>query len=153
MVGLFSSPQYTQFIGTCVSLTTSHSIVLVSVLRFVYSQHWILGCQSMNICHFSGSHVEILFRLFSLRTKWNRKDGKSAKAVREQVFLLRYKSTLGGVESSVSRSSACCQYCRSCPWSVVKNWKYSNMAIFVKVHRPYLYLSINRSASEIRFYL
>ena len=32
--------------------------------------------------------------------KWKITDGESAKAVREQVFLLRYKSDPGIVESS-----------------------------------------------------
>ena len=45
--------------------------------------------------------------------KGKRADGESAKAVREQVFLWRYKSESGIVESSVSKSSAYCQYCCS----------------------------------------
>jgi len=40
-------------------------------------------------------------------------DGESSKAVKEQVFLSRYKSEPGIVESSVSRSLAYCQYCYS----------------------------------------
>ena len=34
--------------------------------------------------------------------KWKRADGESAEAMREQVFLSRYKSELGIMESSVS---------------------------------------------------
>ena len=45
--------------------------------------------------------------------KWKRTDGESAEAVREQLLLLRYKSEPGLVESSVSTSSACYQYCCS----------------------------------------
>ena len=45
--------------------------------------------------------------------KRKRTDGESAKAVRGQGFLLRYKSEPGIVESSVSKSSAYCQYCSS----------------------------------------
>ena len=38
--GLFSSPQYAHFFrSTCVSLTTSHALVSVSVLHFMLSQH------------------------------------------------------------------------------------------------------------------
>ena len=69
--------------------------VSASVLHFVLSKHWILGqfkarlifsLQSTSICHFSGNRVEIIFRLLSLRTKWNGKktDGETAKTVREQ---------------------------------------------------------------------
>ena len=43
--------------------------------------------------------------------KWKRTDRESAKAVREQVFLSRYKSKPGIVKSSVSRSSEIFQYC------------------------------------------
>ena len=39
-------------------------------------------------------------------------DGERVKALREQVFLWRYKSEPDVVESSVSRPSAYCQYCR-----------------------------------------
>ena len=53
--------------------------------------------------------------------KWKITDGGSAMVVKEQVFLSRYKSESGIVESSVSKSSACCQYCHSCLWSVAKN--------------------------------
>ena len=69
--------------------------------------------------------------------KWKRTDGKSAKAVREQAFLSRYKSEPSRVESSVSRPSACYHYSHSdlsvalggendidkkhCPRSVAKN--------------------------------
>ena len=43
--------------------------------------------------------------------KQKRTDGERVKAVREQVFLWRYKSEPDVVESSVSRSSAYYQYC------------------------------------------
>ena len=43
--------------------------------------------------------------------KWKRTDRESAKAVREQMFLSRYKSESGVVESSVSRSSGFYQHC------------------------------------------
>ena len=37
--------------------------------------------------HFSGSHVEINFRLFDKnKMKWKRTDGESAKAVRGKKF-------------------------------------------------------------------
>ena len=52
----------------------------------------------------------------------------SKHAVREQAFLSRYKSESGIVGSSVSKSSAYCQYCHSCPWYGVKSWKYSNFS-------------------------
>ena len=45
--------------------------------------------------------------------KWKRTDGESAKVVREQVFLLSYKSESGIVESSVCTSSAHYQHCHS----------------------------------------
>ena len=38
--------------------------------------------------------------------KWKGTDVESARAVREQVFLSRYKSEPGTVESSVSKSCA-----------------------------------------------
>ena len=46
--------------------------------------------QSMSICHFSESHVEIIFTENDMKQK--RTDGESAKAVTEQGFLSRYKS-------------------------------------------------------------
>ena len=68
--------------------------------------------------------------------KRKRTDGESAKAVREQMFLSRYKSEPGVMESFVSKSSAYSQYCHSdfsvahggkndidkkhCPWTVAK---------------------------------
>ena len=45
--------------------------------------------------------------------KRKRTDRESAKAVREQMFLSRYKTESGGVESSVSKSSAFYQHCCS----------------------------------------
>ena len=45
--------------------------------------------------------------------KWKRSDGDSAKAVREELFVLRYQSEPSRVESSVSTSSAYYQYCHS----------------------------------------
>ena len=45
--------------------------------------------------------------------KWKRTDGDSAKAVREELFMLRYESEPSRLESSVSRSSAYYQYCHS----------------------------------------
>ena len=45
--------------------------------------------------------------------KWKITVGQRAKAVREQVFLLRYKSEPSIVDSSVSKSSADSQYCHS----------------------------------------
>ena len=69
-------------------------------------------------------------------------DGENAKTVREQVFLSKYRSEPGILESSICKSPAYYQYCHSdvsvanggksnndkkhCPWSVAKNWKYSN---------------------------
>ena len=56
------------------------AIVSVFVLCFVYflaiSKQGLIVFQleSTSIHHFSGSHVEIIFRLFSLRTKWNGKE-------------------------------------------------------------------------------
>ena len=57
------------------------AIVSVSVLHFVWSlapkflwlfkARFIFPLRSMSVLHFSGSHVEIIFRLFSLRTKRN----------------------------------------------------------------------------------
>ena len=68
--------------------------------------------------------------------KHKRTDGESAKAMREQMFLLRYKSEPSRVESSVSKSEYY-QYCCSdfsvahgsknniskkhCLWTVSKN--------------------------------
>ena len=71
--------------------------------------------------------VEIIFLIIFTENKMKQKrtDGESAKAVREQVFLSRYKSEPGIVESSVSTSSAYCQYCCSFHRSVAENWKYS----------------------------
>ena len=62
--------------------------------------------------------------------KQRRTAGESAKSVREQVFMWRYKSEPSTVESSVSKSSACCRYCQSCPWSVAKNWEKMKMFFF-----------------------
>ena len=45
--------------------------------------------------------------------KQKRSDGESAKALREQGFLLRYKSESSIVESSVFKFSAYCWYCHS----------------------------------------
>jgi len=83
--------------------------------------------------------------------KWKRTDGESAKAVREYVFLPRYKSEPGIVEFSVSRSSASCQYCHSCPWSVAI--RTENILTLLKRQKKifnaysYLYLSVNRTGS------
>ena len=153
-VRLFSSPEYAQFWvfrGTCVSPWPLAAIMSVSVLQFVLSWHWnlrqlkarlVFPLQSTSICHFYGRDVEIIFRLFWLRTKWNGKELISAIAVKEQLLLLRYKSEPSIVESVFSKSSACYQYYRSDfsvahgskndiekkyrPWPVAKNWKYSN---------------------------
>ena len=67
----------------------------------------------------SGSYVEIIFTENKMKQK--RTDGESAKAVKEQVFLSRYKSEPGIVESSVSKSLAYCQYCCSFHRSVAEN--------------------------------
>ena len=118
--------------------------VSVSLLHFVQSRHSVLWqlkarlvflLQSTSVCHFLGSHVEIIFS--KNKMTWKRTDGDSAKAVREQVFLSRCKSEHGVVESSVSKSFAYCQYRqldlsvahgsknginkKHCPWSVAKN--------------------------------
>ena len=45
----------------------------------------VFPLQSVSICHFSGSRVEIIFTANKIIQKRN--DGESAKAVREQVFL------------------------------------------------------------------
>ena len=69
--------------------------VLVSLLSFLLSWHWILRqfkvrlvfvLQGTSVCHFSRSPVEIVFRLFSQRTKWNRKElmGKVPKQWRNK---------------------------------------------------------------------
>ena len=67
--------------------------------------------QSISIHRFCGNHVEIVFT--ENKMKWKESDGESAKAVRKQMFLSRYKSEPGIVESSVSKSSAYCQYSHS----------------------------------------
>ena len=84
--------------------------------------------------------------------KWKRTDGESAKAVREYVFLPRCKSEPGMVEFSVCRSSASCQYCHSCRWSVAI--RTENILTLLKKDYnfffnaySYLYLSVNRSGS------
>ena len=59
--------------------------------------------------------------------KQEKTDGESAKAAREQEFLLGYESESGIVESSVSRSSAHSQYCHFCPWSMAENKKSTNL--------------------------
>ena len=53
------------------------------------------------------NRVKMIFRLFSTENKMKRErtDGESAKAVREQVLLLRCKSEPGIVKSAVSKSS------------------------------------------------
>ena len=93
------------------------AVVLVSVLHFLYSRHQILGqfkvrlaftLQSTSIHHFCGNHVGIVFTENKMKQKES--DEESAKAVRKQMFLSRYKSELGIVESSVSKSSAYCHY-------------------------------------------
>ena len=111
--------------GTCVSLTTScyHSVSFVVVALSSLRARLVFLLQSMSIGCFSGSCVEIIFRLFFTENKMKQRRtvGESAKSVREQVFMWRYKSEPSIVESSVSKSSACCRYCQSCPWSVAKN--------------------------------
>ena len=44
----------------------------------------VFPLQSVSICHFSGSRVEIIFTANKIIQKRN--DGESAKAVREQVL-------------------------------------------------------------------
>ena len=92
-------------------------------MRLVFLQ------QSTSICH---SFWKLCWNVWEIifpenKIKWKRSDGESAKAVREQVFLLWYKPDPNIVESFVSKS-AYCQYCRCCPESAAKNWKYSNVS-------------------------
>ena len=74
--------------------------------------------------------------------KQRRTVGESAKSVREQVFMWRYKSKPSIVESSVSKSSACCRYCQSCPWSVAKNWEELKMFSFFYKEEEKVYLAV-----------
>ena len=81
------------FSGTCVSLATSlcHSsgfcIAFCAVLALNYQAVQGKACtllQRKSIYHFSESHVEIIFRLFSLRTKSNRKQ------IKILIFILHF---------------------------------------------------------------
>ena len=77
-----------------------------------------------------GNYFQVIFT--SDKMKWKRTVGESSRAVREQVFLSRYKSEPGIVECSVSKPYVYCQYCRSRLLSVAKNWKCRKMS-----HRHY----------------
>ena len=82
------------------------SFCVVSALnsRAIQSEACISAAKYERSSFFSGSRAEISFTENKMKRK--RTDGESVKAVKEQVFLSRYKSEPGIVESSVSKSSA-----------------------------------------------
>ena len=149
---VFQSKIYPVFSGACVIFATfqCHSVgfcivlcvvlalnslavqsrACISVAKYEHSPFFWKPCQNC---------FQIIFTENEIRQK--RTDGESAKAVREQVFLSRYKSEPGIVEPSVSKSSAYWYCCldfwvahgskinvdeKYSPWSVAKNGKKSN---------------------------
>ena len=120
-VSLFSNPKFAHFlvfISACASLTTSHCCSLglcialcvvlalnswadqreacISVTKYDLPLHFL-----WKLCW---NYFQTIFTENKL--KWKRSDGRSTKAVREHVFLLKYKSEPVIVESFVSKSSA-----------------------------------------------
>ena len=106
------------FGGSCVSLATSRchgvrfriTFYVVSALNFgVIPGKGYISTTECEHLPFFWKPCRNYFRIIFTENKLKRKraDGKSAKAVREQVFL----SESGIVESSVSRPSAYCQGC------------------------------------------
>ena len=78
--------------------------------------------------------LEAMLKLFQIIFTENkikqRTDGDSVKACSEGTSVpvkIQIWVWHSG-ETSVSKSSAYCQYCRSCPWYGVKSWKYSNFS-------------------------
>ena len=143
------------FLLTRVSLTTSRclcvsfctAVCVVSALNFqaIPSKACISTARykcSPFFWKLCWNYFQIIFA--ENETKWKRSDGDSANAVREELLVLRYQSEPSRVESSVSTSSAYYQYCHSAfsvalgskndidkkhrPWSVAKNWKYSDFS-------------------------
>ena len=119
------------FSGICVSLATSHchsvsfcfALCVIPSLKWRAVESWAcISAAKYEHLPFLGkpcwNYLQVNFT--ENKMKWKRTDGESAKAVREQVFLSRYKSEPGIVESSVSKSSAYWQYCCFCLWSVAK---------------------------------
>ena len=110
------------FGGACVILATSHChsvsfcIVLCVVLALNSQAIQSKACISVAKHEHSPFFWKVCQNCFQIiftenEMRWKRTDGESAKAVREQVFLSRYKSEPGIVEPSVSKSSAYYWYC------------------------------------------
>ena len=121
------------FSGTCVSLTSSrcqfwflYCVLCSRDTEFLSKSERGLyfHCNVQAFAIFLEANTEIIFTENIMTQK--RTDRESARAVREEMFLSRYKSEPGIVESSVSTSSAYCQNCH--PWSVAENLKYSNFS-------------------------
>ena len=125
MVRLFSSLEYAQFWvlgGACKSLATtrcqyvSFCMALCVVLALnslaIQSKACVFTAKCEHLPFFfklCGNYFQIIFTENKMKQK--RTDGESGKAVREQVFLLRYTCEPGMVESFVSKSLAYCEYC------------------------------------------
>ena len=117
VVRLFSSPAYAQFwvLGACVCLATSRclsvnfyiALCAVSALNssVIQSEACISDAKYEQWPFFSGNHVEIIFRLFSLRTKWNWKElmEKVPKQWKNNCSCRDTNQWTGIVESSVSK--------------------------------------------------
>ena len=156
-VHLFSSPEYAHFLdfgGTFVNLATSgcqsvnFCIVLCAVLalnsRAIKSEAW-----TTNSNPFSGSWVQIIFRLFSLRTNWNWKEltVKVPKQWRSKCFCSCRTTNLSPALFPNLLHTA--SIAPPLP-GLAKNSKYSNFlknTCLKKEKRKvysYLYLSVNR---------
>ena len=79
-------------IGMC----KSHDLSLSFALHSMKSWHWIYKqfkvklvflLQSMSFHHFSGNCVEIIFKFFSIWTKWNGKEIKILKFSKKKTFI------------------------------------------------------------------
>ena len=81
----------------------------ISILVFVES----LLCPKLLVLVGGLSYIYFQIIFTEKKMKQKRTDRESAKAVKEQVFMSRYKSEPCLVESSVSKSSACNHYCCS----------------------------------------
>ena len=152
MVHLFSSPEYAKFwvfSGTCVSLANSHCHSVGFCVAFCAVPvliSWAIRSKAY-ISTAKYKHLSLFWKLCwnyfcweqnEMEKNWWRKcqGGKGTSVpVKIQIWVWHsgYKSESGIVESSVSKSSACCQYCHFCLWSVAKNWKYSNFSIVLKI--------------------
>ena len=89
------------FSGTCVSVTTSHCCsvgfcialcVVSALICWAFKVRFVFLLRITRVHDFSGSCVEIIFRLFSLRTKVNEKEMKILFSKILQYFLSVFES-------------------------------------------------------------